>query len=211
MTRLLKTEWRYRRRALTRKVKENIMQQEPHALPPTPETTPASPKRRRGAFITGAVLVALIASSAAIALTPNHLGLPFPAANSSNTTAATSSDPQKTGCPNAAANVTWPHPPTTTLQFANANSVTTIPSGAIVQIDLPATLYRWNVNQVTNATVTVVDPAGYYDAANNTCDWRFAAQSPGTTLIQFLRRRNCAPKTICSDIQVQVPYTITVS
>jgi hypothetical protein len=186
------------------------MQQEPTAPSPTSETMPVSPKRRRGAFITGAVLVVLVAGGLAVGLTPNHLGIPLPGVSNA-TTANGTSDTQKTGCPSATANVTWSHSPTTTLQFNNADSVTNMHDGDTVQIDLQATQYRWTVTQITGKAVTMLAPAGYYDTANNTCDWRFTAHSSGTAVIQFLRRCNLASNRICSDIQIEVPFTVKVA
>lgn len=114
-----------------------------------------------------------------------------------------------TGCPKPTSVVTWPTPPAATIGAHNGASAT-IQIGQTVEIVLPFG-HKWALAQDSiPAALTLATPAGYGDAARQSCVWRFTAQQAGSAQLTYSMGPVCAVGVHCPAYITILTFEITV-
>lgn len=86
----------------------------------------------------------------------------------------------------------------------------TVTQQQIIDVRLDAT-YRWSVTASPSpAVLAMAQPAGWYDATQRQCVWRFTAASTGVTGLQLTGPLVCPPQTPCPALAAIASYVITV-
>jgi hypothetical protein len=83
--------------------------------------------------------------------------------------------------------------------------------GQTLEILLPAT-YHWRLGTSNlGGTLTEVGTEGWYDAATQSCAWRFTGANTGTVPLDFGATLVCDPGKMCPALALDVSYSVTVS
>ncbi len=135
-------------------------------------------------------------------------------ANTSATaTPADSSSSTRNGCPSqqtpaaasAAADVTVKE------LGGESSKPVALKKGQTLEILLPAT-YHWRLGTSNlGGILTDEAPEGWYDAATQSCAWRFTGANTGTVPLDFSATPVCDPGKMCPALAFDVSYSITVS
>ncbi|MBA3822698.1 MAG: hypothetical protein H0X24_02195 [Ktedonobacterales bacterium] len=72
--------------------------------------------------------------------------------------------------------------PAVVLVPASQPVAATVQAGAVIQIHFSPN-YRWSAEELGG--LTLIDPAGYFDAAHNACVWNLRANATGMHQLQF--------------------------
>jgi hypothetical protein len=134
------------------------------------------------------------------------------AASSTATTGASGSS-TRNGCPSQQAPAAASSAADVTVKQAGGESgkSVTLRKGQTLEILLPAT-YHWRLGTSNlGGTLTDVEPEGWYDAAMQSCAWRFTGASVGTIPLDFGATPLCDPGKMCPALAFDVSYSVTVS
>lgn len=117
---------------------------------------------------------------------------------------------QPTGCPLANQTVTWP-PPVPAQLSPEKSATITIKKGQTVEVVL-AFGHRWAlITSPVDALLHLDAPAGYGDAALQSCIWHFTARQAGQTTLTYSLAPLCVAGYRCSGTETLVNLSITVT
>lgn len=120
------------------------------------------------------------------------------------------SNPAQTGCPAPTRDVHWSPPPTIIVKPDQQSKPVKVKVGETFEIALPMG-HKWVLSPVAGPTLRLDNPAGYGDAALQSCVWHFTAQSGGQTTLQFTMQPLCQKGMKCPHYISLVDFTVQVS
>lgn len=113
------------------------------------------------------------------------------------------------GCPSNAVVSTSPTPANVVLKPSNSSTTISAHQGDVIEIQLPFGQV-WNGPTASQGVLQLETPAGYAQAATNSCIWRFTAKGTGITQLNFYGKAICTKGQMCPQYVMSVPFTINV-
>jgi hypothetical protein len=155
------------------------------------------------------LLVAACAPGGTPNTTSNTAAQASPTSASAATPTQTPGTTAKTGCPAATQEVNWSPEPGAIFTTKQSSSIN-VKVGETFEISLPMG-HVWKMAPLASSILKLDTPAGYGDAATQSCIWHFTTQASGQTSLEYTMQALCQPGTVCPAYITVVDMTVKAS